>query len=126
MPISKPIDFNLFSFATGELSHSAFWAWVLQTLCPDCPRSLEAVQPLAKSLLRRIGAAGIDLAEVKTEYSVKASPNAGRMDIVAFGKERDVVIIEHKVDAVPYLPQIERYGQAMEPEYAVRAAVILS
>jgi len=127
MPASQPIDFNLFTFAKRELSHSAFWAWVLQSLCPGCPPNLEAIRPLAKNLLQRLGAANFDVTEVRTEYCATGSPKSGRMDVVAFGRERKVVLIEHKVGALPVHQQLERYRRALEGQlFHVEAAAIVS
>lgn len=102
--------YNLFEFAPGELSHSAFWAWVLQ--CTDSPDERHAdPKALGLRLLRAIGAPEPgESIEVKTEVKISGRD---RLDIWAKIDGHAVLAIENKVSAIPDGDQLERYKRTL-------------
>jgi hypothetical protein len=108
---------NIFNFATSELSHSAYWAWILDCLnYPD--EEFAAPREVAIGLLKQIGAS--DFAPpfvVDREVTLDAK---SRVDI-CLTEKREVdgeptvgkkLLIENKVsDNAPWHEQVERYRQ---------------
>lgn len=106
-----PADFNLFSrFATSELTHSGVWAWILQSLDPDCPQELHELRVPARALLDHLGAPLEGALMVRREQ--KLAGGAGRIDIETEDAHGRVVVIETKVQAAPDVAQRERYAAA--------------
>ena len=97
--------YNLFQFAPGELSHSAVWAWILQSLDATQPERA-GVRALAEGFVRWLRAPeACGEVTVKTERWIGA---AGRLDIWAdIGS--CIIVIENKVSANPNREQVERY-----------------
>jgi len=87
---------NLFRFAPRELSQSAFWAWVLNSLDPSHDER-EDVRAVGEALLERVGA-GVPRTsiEVETEHTWG---DAGRVDIHVDIDGEAEVVVEHKVTA---------------------------
>lgn len=109
---------NLFQFAPRELSHSAFWAWVLQSTHPPLDAHSEVSQ-LGKTFLR-----DIDLPvpqatiEVKTEHSLPGE--GGRVDIHAEIDGATKLLIENKVSAPIRGDQLAAYRTSVdEPVHCV-------
>lgn len=108
------LHYNLFHFAPRELSHSAFWAWVLQ--CTD------SEDPLL-SAPKAVGLALLDatntprpLSEVKVETEVKLR-KAGRLDVVVTVDEgRATLVIENKVLSKPAVEQLDRYEEELRAD----------
>jgi hypothetical protein len=111
MPQKELTDFNLFArFATSELTHSGIWAWVLQSLDPDCPPELHELRAPARALLTRLGVELAGAVTVRREVSLPG--RAGRVDVEVEDEQGRVVVIETKVKATPDLAQRERYADA--------------
>ncbi|MBI1216418.1 MAG: hypothetical protein GC185_11460 [Alphaproteobacteria bacterium] len=105
MGISKTI----FDYATSELSSSAFWAWVLSSLCnapgDDAPQ--DDVKVLAKLFLAGSGIQPEKVKLVRTEVSFKK----GRADIVLYADKNETVIlaiIENKLLSTPSIYDVYR------------------
>jgi hypothetical protein len=113
---------TLFHFATRELTHSAFWAWILNSTDPGT-RSDPSPTRLGHALLERIGAASPSRTiEVTKEYAL---PHAGgRVDIHAEIDGRDVVLIENKVSALPDQSQLLRYSNRLMGPNRIHKAII--
>jgi len=101
-------EYNIFHFATSELSHSAFFAWLIKQIDPQSDYSLEVreqglelVNECLKTYhLERInGLEDIDLVEVEREVKRENS----KIDITAFIRTKSGrkigIIIENKVGA---------------------------
>lgn len=115
---------NLFRFATRELSHSAFWAWVLQSVDQGQP-DMGGPERLGKRLLARLGAPSSPNAiQVQTERTLPHK--AGRADIWATVDQEHIVVIENKRSSIPKRSQIERYRQALASESRTLHLGILS
>lgn len=102
---------NLFRFATSELSHSALWAWVLQSL-DSLDADLSDVRQLAEDFLEVIGirkglTSPID---VKTEVGIGEGQ---RIDIQVRDASGLVIAIENKVKAIPTKEQLEKYEMSL-------------
>lgn len=108
---------NIFDFATSELSHSAYWAWILD--CLDYPDDeFAAPRKVALGLLEQIGASDFAPPFV-IEREVSLGPKS-RVDIcltekreidgkLADGKK---LFIENKVkDTAPWRDQVNRYSE---------------
>ena len=104
------MKYNLFSYATSELSHSALWAWVLQ-----CAESKSETY----SIPRRVGEhflkfvldnpdLKIQKIDVNKEYTPKDQRDI-RFDIYALINDSLLVVIENKVKAIPTKKQLNKY-----------------
>lgn len=109
---------NLFQFAPRELSHSAFWAWVLQSTDPSLDAHSE-VSELGETFLR-----DLDLPvpkttiEVDTEHSLAGE--GGRVDIHAEIDGATMLLLEHKVSAPIRGDQLAAYRRSVdEPVHCV-------
>ena len=117
-------DHNFFRFATRELSHSAFWAWVLQAVGHG-NSEFESPGLLGRRLLDRLGAPSSPTSiEVSTERTLPEK--AGRADIWAAVDQEHVVIIENKRSSVPSRSQIDRYRNALARESRTLHICLLS
>ena len=112
--VEGPLRFNLFErFAPSELSHSAFWAWVLQSVHPDCPDDLKANQSIARAMMAEIGATRMgNKWKVTTEDYL--GTGKGRVDILVVDENDQTVVLETKVSAVPREAQLEGYRAQLE------------
>lgn len=117
---------NIFDFATSELSHSAFWAWVLRCtdLPADCGR-LARPRALGRALLARVGIHGVVTpVVVKTEQPID---RRSRLDIEwrDAGGQGQHLVVENKVSALVDRQQLKRY-EASLPSSARRMVVCTS
>ena len=118
------LKYNLFSFATSELSHSAFWAWVLQNLDAPGSREVDEIKVVARRLLECIKVEK-DPQKVKVSTEHILPGRLGRADIHVMLDDRDEVIIETKVTATPNADQLETYRQHQAAEGgAVHLAIL--
>ena len=114
------MEFTLFDFATSELSHSGYFAWLIKQIDPQAngyslevqTTGLEVVnEMLALSSVSTIATLeDVDRCEVVTEKSIPGC----RFDIVAFLRLKSgrniQIIIENKLGAQESSPdQLERY-----------------
>lgn len=107
---------NLFEFAPRELSHSAFWAWVLDSLDSQ-EEDLRDVRDLGRELLQSVGASPPKVSiEVETEYSLPGE--AGRVDIYATIDDSEALLIENKVSDRPSVDQLRAYKASPDAEEA--------
>lgn len=121
--MSTEIRHNLFRFATSELSHSAFWAWILQSAEAADSQILEGPREAGLRLLRALGLDNTPRSvEVKTEVPL---PSSGRVDIRSVVDNTVLVVIENKVSALPYKEQLERYKHSLSdnPQTVVPAII---
>jgi PD-(D/E)XK nuclease superfamily protein len=105
---------NLFKFATKELSHSAFWAWVLESVDQANPE-FKGPRELGRLLLERLGVPGEPTSlVVETERSLRGG--AGRADIWVNVDDRHIVVIENKTSSIPGPAQLAKYQTALKGE----------
>ncbi len=116
---------NLFDYAHGELTGSAFWAWVLSALCTDTPLENSSQYKLAISFVEKIGLQDGCYGAVKTEVKFHS---AGRADIVLYSTDYNndrplqniALIIENKTWSTAWaedvLEQVNKYWEAIEPK----------
>jgi hypothetical protein len=110
------LSHNLFAFAPKELSHSAFWAWLLEGL----NSTEETLQRPARNLLRELGVehSGGNVT-VSTEHSFG---DGCRADIAVSFEDGSNVFIECKRSSPVDENQISRYER--ESENQTRIAVL--
>jgi hypothetical protein len=109
------LSYNLFQFANSELSHSAFWAWVLQCYESNASEHL-APRLLAGRFLRKIGISKFGpKIEVITEHCFPGNKK-DRFDIFIKDGAGRALVIENKVQAIPDLEQIDRYTRLIKKE----------
>lgn len=102
---------NIFRFATSELSHSALWAWVLQSL-DSSDQALEGPKRLANRLIEFLGIPQISTSvTVDTEFKL---PHGGRLDIKLTDESGVVLVIENKVKAIPTRRQLDGYRGSLK------------
>lgn len=102
---------NFFKFVTKETSHSAFWAWILQSLSAPDETDLKEAQQIAQNLLAKINLQppqGRNIS-VRTEEKL---PKYGRADIIVRYDDKVVLGIENKVKACSNSEQINLYKQS--------------
>jgi len=106
MPLSR----NIFTYAPKELSHSAFWAWVLD--CTDAAdNDLAGPRAVAHELL-----SALDVHEVGEPVDVDTEMLFGkrcRADIRVQFSEGRQLLIECKRSAPVRAQQIERYREEL-------------
>jgi hypothetical protein len=115
---------NLFRFATSELSHSAFWAWIFQSL-DSTDEKLKDVRQLASGFLNQIGVK-TELKspiEVQTELTISKGQ---RIDIMVRDSTGVRIAIENKVSAIPTEDQLNKYLSTLEEETTALYPVLLS
>jgi len=125
MPLD--IRYNLFNFAPSELSHSAFWAWVLQCLDADSISELAGPQRVASRFVNRTGGAASTLhfpVTVQTEVSYRKRKD--RIDILVTDSSHTKIVIENKVKAIPSRSQLERYYATLKSKEENQYFVIMS
>ncbi len=87
------LDYNLFKFATKEVSRSAFWPWVLECTNSDNPVH-KAPGELGLAFLKKIGCDKYGKVEfVKTE--LKSQECKGRFDIHVEFDSGKILVIEN-------------------------------
>jgi hypothetical protein len=104
---------NLFRFATSELSHSAFWAWTLQSL-DSSDDALTDVRMLASEFLKRIGIRNNLTSPIEVETEVGIGEGQ-RIDIRVRDASGLVIAIENKVKAIPTKNQLDKYQDSLGP-----------
>jgi hypothetical protein len=105
---------DIFRLAPRELSHSAFWGWVIQSADgPESVISLEGPRTIARSLLEALKIRWPRSVWVRTEAPL--GKDVGRVDILVSASEgRDPILaIEHKVTAIPDAGQARRYKEGL-------------
>lgn len=107
------LKYNLFRLAPRELSHSAFWGWILQSLDAGEDPRFAGIQRVARRLLAHLRAPALaGTIHVRTEVPLPGK-GAGRLDIQVHD-EHTVIGIENKVQALPDAAQVTRYKEALE------------
>ncbi len=106
---------NLFTFAPGELTGSAFWAWILQSLLCQHQNNKTELARLAKKILAFVDIDPQQITDVDTEVKCEKE---GRADIVLYDQnKKPFLIIENKVWSTPNADdikkQIERYAKSL-------------
>ena len=105
----RKLRFNLFEFAPHELSHSAFFAWLLEHADPNAPGPPE-LRGIAKRILRKAKAPRLHgTLEVGTEHS----SGSFRFDIYIRDQKNQIVVIENKVSAIASKDQVQNYKIAL-------------
>lgn len=110
--------FSLFRFAPHEMSHSAFWAWMLNSLNATDPKFLLGPRRIAGRFLGRVGVPLKAPINVTTERPTKTKLPAerGRFDLRLEDSEGIVLVIENKVTAIPGKNQLDRYLRDLGPK----------
>lgn len=118
--MTDPLRYNIFRFAKSELSHSAFWAWVLD--CADASEgALGGPRKLARALLERLGVKEIrSPVEVRTEVKIA---KGCRIDI-QLRCPGTLLVIENKVSAIPSESQLQRYLVKLAKTEQLKIAII--
>lgn len=101
---------NLFRFATKELSHSAFWAWIFQATDAE-DEALEGPRAVGQSALRKL-----DVSPPTENVSVKTEvpfPSGDRPDLKIEFDDGNALFVELKRSAAFSEQQIERYREAI-------------
>lgn len=104
--------YSLFRFAPHEMSHSAFWAWILYTLNATNLEPLSGPRRIALRLLNKVGVPTLKVPiEVTPEKPTKAKlpGERGRYDIHVKDSQGTVLVIENKVTAIPSKDQLVRF-----------------
>ncbi|MFW6026564.1 MAG: PD-(D/E)XK nuclease family protein [Candidatus Woesearchaeota archaeon] len=102
---------NFFDFATKEISHSAFWAWVLNSV--DKRGGYNIPSKLGVNFLKTIlfkkakDYNEIDKVSVTTEYCPPGSTK--KIDIFVEVNETINIVIENKLNAIPSKEQLNKY-----------------
>ena len=125
--MSFDIRYNLFNFAPSELSHSAFWAWVLQSLDANSISELAGPQRIASKFVKRIGASESTLhfpVTVQTEVSYRKGKD--RIDILVTDSSNTRIVIENKVKEIPNRSQLDRYYATLKSKEENQYFVIMS
>ena len=115
---------NLFSFATKELSHSAFWAWILQSVDTKGNSSLKIPRRIGRRFIKTIGYQE-EIKSIEVEREVKVESGC-RLDVVATINNRTLLVIENKVKARPRANQLEQYAKDLNVESKDVLMVLLS
>lgn len=127
---------SIFFFAPSEMSSSAFWAWIFQSLDGSSDHrdgraavAQAAIQAIAErekdaeaqsALNRLLRRGGVPDLRVFTEYSIGHIENwgRGRLDIVVtLGNEDPVLIIENKAWMSAYAEQISAYERGIAEKF---------
>ncbi|HEQ99137.1 MAG TPA: hypothetical protein ENO22_07335 [candidate division Zixibacteria bacterium] len=108
------LGYNIFKYAAKEISHSAFWAWVLECTTSEDPAH-KAPRDLGLAFLKKIGCDNFGkVKEVCTEHCPKGLKIPGRkarFDIhVAFDSGK-ALVIENKVTAPMNKNQLKDYHE---------------
>lgn len=115
---------NFFEFATKEISHSTFWAWLIAQLGRNKAHQ-KHIAKLLNDVFKPVNFefSGEESWEVKTEYRLG---KAGRIDVLAISNDKKKVFgIENKIKAQANLEQPKDYYDAMQKEWT-EAACFLS
>lgn len=103
---------NFFHFATKEISHSSFWAWLIV----QSGQSGNTAATIS-GLLNAIFAPGDEWFKKSANWKITREyglGKAGRIDVLAECKlENKIFAIENKIQSQSYLEQPERYKQAI-------------
>jgi hypothetical protein len=103
---------NLFKIATKELSHDAFFTWLLQWSHPGCKEEGLELHTLATAFLALLLKDNFNLANTKME-NIKAGRQWDNIDIWAHISLQDqtkiLLIIEDKTFTSEHSDQLERY-----------------
>jgi len=109
--VRDPLQFNLFRFANRELSHSAFWAWMFQTLDAGGIPELQGPRRVILRLLELHHLPPLmPPVEVRREVKLNA---ADRLDIQVSDSVGTLIVIENKLSAIPDAAQVERYRSSL-------------
>ena len=104
---------NLFKYATSELSHSAYWAWIISSLQVPDQQDLAGPRRIAQRIFDYCNINKPDPPlEVDTEVQHDEAPNS-RIDVLVRSDDKPVVAIENKVQALISVDQVERYRDAL-------------
>ncbi len=114
------MTFNLFDFATSELSHSAFYAWLIQQVHPEANGFDREVRETGRELINQMlslseASTISDLNEIeKCVVKTERSKNRCRFDIVVFlrlNSGRNIgIIVENKLSSNESRPdQLKTY-----------------
>ena len=116
-------EFGFFKFARHEMSHSAFWAWVLNTVNSPA-EAVAGPRRVGRRLLAECGCERLANQPFRVDVEVPV-PGAthGRLDVLV--KEdvepegKPLLAIENKVEATPDPEQIRSYRESLGEEVPV-------
>lgn len=114
---------NLFRQAPREMSNSAFWAWVLQSVDSD-DQLLTDVRQLGEIVLADLG-----VGQFVVPVCARTEKRLGRsaqIDIHWADAGETVLLIENKVEAIPDLNQLERFDNWAETQPGVILRAVFS
>jgi hypothetical protein len=115
---------NIFTYATRELSHSAFWAWVLAHAAGH-NSSYRSPTILARRLLEKMRAPLPETSiDVRTEKPLEG--RVGRVDIWGLIDDEFEFVIENKKTASPRKKQIENYVTSVEHRGKAASVALIS
>lgn len=116
------LRFNVFRFAPRELSHTAFWAWLMQSIEAEDQPALRGPRRVALRLLQAHGVPPLrPPIRVDTE---KWLNRRDRLDIRVEDAAGTVVAIENKVLATPDPTQVDRYRTGLGRSSAAHLLVL--
>lgn len=115
---------NLFAYAPKELSHSAFWAWVLNSLRHPRVSEYAGPQKIAKEMISKLtnGKFLPSVNHVITEQPLKYG--AGRADIYVTNKAGQVLVIEMKINRAVSNKQLDRYKKSLDRTHGRRKGFV--
>ncbi|MFP4698551.1 MAG: PD-(D/E)XK nuclease family protein, partial [Eubacteriales bacterium] len=102
---------NFFDFATKEISHSAFWAWVLNSIGKEDDYYIPV--QVGNSFIQTIFSKGLKVCDkinkvkVRTEYCPEGSNK--KIDILVNINDSTNIVIENKLNAIPSKQQLNKY-----------------
>lgn len=106
------VRFNLFRFATSELSHSALLAWLFQSLDTDADWA-RGPRNVAERFLESLGIPPLRRpVEVQREFPLPGG--GGRLDVVVRDDSDVVLVVENKVKVIPDANQLSRYSDSFK------------
>src|SRR5437588_12000164 len=118
--MSEVLKYNLFHLAPHEMSHSAFWGWVIQCVDSSAPDRLAEVKQLGERLLTQLRVPPLPPRfNVRTE--VLLGKRKGRLDILVTDPSgKRILVIETKISADPDTLQLDKYRAFLGPDVPIR------
>jgi len=106
------IRYNLFNLASYELSHSAFWGWILQCAEEEAASQHPGPHRVGCRFLEKAGLGKV-ASPVSVEREVRLPGLRDRLDIRFSDAKGHVLAVETKVSAIPDVDQANRYLLAL-------------
>ena len=106
------IRYNLFNYANYELSHSAFWAWILQCAEEKAASQYPGPHRVGCRFLKKAGMGEV-ASPVSVEREVRLPGLRDRLDIRFSDAKGRILAVETKVSAIPDVDQANRYLRAL-------------